>query len=130
MAPDQASPSTTPAEPVDGSEEAPKTGERAPEPPPAVVGEVPAALLQLVLDDASERTGRPAGDLEVVVSEAHEWPDGALGCPEPGQFYTQAITPGYRVVLAVGDGSMLDYRLTARGSLRLCESALLTPPDH
>jgi hypothetical protein len=35
----------------------------------------------------------------VVQAEAVTWPDGALGCPEPGIVYTQALVPGYWVVV-------------------------------
>lgn len=90
---------------------------------PPVTGEVPPEALQPVLADASERTGVPPGDLEVVRAQFVEWPDGSLGCPEPGMYYTQAIEPGYWVEIRAGD-LVLDYRLTVRGSFRLCESGL------
>jgi hypothetical protein len=28
------------------------------------------------------------------------WPDASLGCPRPGQSYTKALVPGYRVCLS------------------------------
>ncbi|MDQ3328852.1 MAG: hypothetical protein M3506_10065, partial [Chloroflexota bacterium] len=36
-----------------------------------------------------------AEDAVVVSITAQEWPDSALGCPEPGMMYQQVITPGY-----------------------------------
>ena len=53
--------------------------------------------------DAAERTGQDADDVEVVRFEQVTWPDGAIGCPEPGEMYTQALVEGYRIVIAVGD---------------------------
>ena len=86
-----------------------------------VTGEVPAALLDQILADAEARTGVPAGEIVVTQAQEQEWSDGSLGCPEPGQMYTQAIEPGYHVLLEA-DGEELDYRATVRGLVRLCES--------
>jgi hypothetical protein len=85
-----------------------------------VVGEVPPDLLERITADASERTGVAVADIEVVTAEAVTWPDGSLGCPQPGQMYTQALVPGYQVVLTADDEE-LDYRATENGSFRLCE---------
>jgi hypothetical protein len=86
-----------------------------------VTGEVPAALLDQILADAEARTGVPADEIVVTQAQEQEWSDGSLGCPEPGQMYTQAIEPGYHVLLEA-DGEELDYRATVRGLVRLCES--------
>lgn len=94
-----------------------------------VIGEVPEALLQEVLVDAAERTGLSTSAFAVVRAQAFAWPDGSLGCPEPGQVYPQVITPGYHVELEVADGARYDYRLTERGSFKLCEASTITPPD-
>ena len=80
---------------------------------PAIVGEVPDGILSAILQDAEERVGGEP-DFTVLRSEAVVWSDGALGCPEPGQSYTQALVDGYWVVLQVGD-VQLDYRVTERG---------------
>lgn len=32
---------------------------------------------------------------------ATNWPNTALGCPKPGKFYAQVITPGFRFVFSV-----------------------------
>ncbi len=47
----------------------------------------------------AEKLGIPAGEIQVVSSEAVDWPDTSLGCPQPGMMYAQVITPGYRIVL-------------------------------
>jgi hypothetical protein len=56
----------------------------------------------------------------IVVAEAVTWSDGSLGCPRPGQLYTQALVPGYRIVVEV-DGTTYDYRAGRDGPVRLCE---------
>lgn len=86
-----------------------------------VTGEVPQELLDRILADASDRSGVPVDRIGVTQAEAVEWSDGSLGCPEPGQMYTQAIEPGYHVLLDA-DGVELDYRATVRGNFRVCES--------
>lgn len=87
---------------------------------PGGVEEVPDAILQPILDDAADRSGVPPEELEVVRAEAVVWPDGSLGCPEPGTMYTQALVDGYWVVVDA-DGTELDYRIGSSGSFRLCE---------
>ena len=47
----------------------------------------------------AEWLGVPATDLAVEEAEALVWPDGCLGVEEPGVACTQALAPGFRVVL-------------------------------
>lgn len=92
----------------------------APYAEPADVPLPPEHLLAPVLADASERSGVAAGELAVVTSSPRTWRDGSLGCPEPGMVYTQALVPGWWLVLKAGDRE-LDYRLTDRaGAFLLC----------
>jgi hypothetical protein len=107
--------------------------DRRPEPvpsssePPAVTGEVPGGLLDEIIADAAERLDVEASEIVVVRAEAVTWPDGSLGCPEPGIVYTQALVPGYWVVLDA-DEQQLDYRVGRQGSFRLCENPTTTVP--
>jgi hypothetical protein len=57
----------------------------------------------------------------VVAAEAVTWPDGSLGCPQPGMFYTQALVDGSRVLLEV-DGRTYVYHAGRDGEPFLCES--------
>jgi hypothetical protein len=96
----------------------------------AIGGDVSSAVLERVLADAAERLAVAADTLEVVRTEVVDWPDGSLGCPEPGNLYTQAIVPGYRVV--VSDGThRLDYHLSETGTMKVCTGPSLggTSPD-
>jgi hypothetical protein len=52
--------------------------------------------------DAAQRAGVDEAEVTVVTNEAVTWPNGALGCPQPGQFYTQALVEGYRIVVEAG----------------------------
>ncbi len=84
-------------------------------------GEIPQALFDSVVDDMLARSGGDRSAVEVLKSEAVVWPDGSLGCPQPGMMYTQAIVSGYHLVLALGDETY-DYRLSERGTVVLCQN--------
>ena len=87
-----------------------------------MTGEVPEAVLQAIQQQlAIDVPGVDLAAATVVTAEAVEWSDGSLGCPEPGMMYTQAITPGYQVVISVG-GVEYDYRATDAGQVRLCQA--------
>jgi hypothetical protein len=85
-----------------------------------VVGEVPDSILSAARADLAARLDVPAESIGVKESAAVVWNDGSLGCPRPDQVYTQALEPGYRIILEHG-GRQYDYRATERGYLLLCE---------
>ena len=86
-----------------------------------VIGEVPAELLASIVADAAERAGVDPDAVDVISAEAVTWNDGSLGCPEPGMSYTMALVDGYHLILSAADEE-LDYRTSANGGFRLCES--------
>ena len=91
-------------------------------------GEVPPDLLQALLNDLAKRLGIPVDQITVVHSQAVEWNDSSLGCPQPGMMYLQVITPGFRVVLAAQD-QLYNYHTGHRGSFILCgENGLPSEP--
>jgi hypothetical protein len=97
--------------------------------PAGVTGDVPQDLLSAVIADAADRTGVAPQEIVVVRGEAVVWPDGSLGCPIPGEVYTQATVDGFWIVLSAA-GSDHDYRATAAGYFKLCEGGgLPSPPD-
>ncbi len=98
--------------------EAPGAGEG-----PRVIEQVPPDLLEALLDDVVARTGAERSTIRVIHSEQVVWPDGSLGCPQPGQMYTQALVDGYRVILEQGE-NQYDYRLADTGYFYLCENSL------
>ena len=59
-------------------------------------------------------------EITVVTAEQVTWSDGALGCPEPGMMYTQALVPGYRVVLEI-DGEEHHFHASEGGEFVYCE---------
>lgn len=101
--------------------------EPVPEPPPPITGEAPRELVDRVLRDAAALAGVNPSSLRVVRDESVTWPDGALGCGEPGREYIQMLVPGYWIVVALGD-RQFDYRSDARGNYRLCAAGRGRPP--
>jgi hypothetical protein len=85
-----------------------------------VKGEVPAAILEKLRADIAGRQGVVASDVRVVSAESVIWPNGGLGCSQPGEMVTQATVPGYRVELEAG-GKRFAYHAAERGYFRLCE---------
>ncbi len=58
--------------------------------------------------DLAERLGTQPDVVEVVTVEAVTWPDGSLGCPQPGMAYTEMLVEGLRIQLA-HDGTIYFY---------------------
>lgn len=86
----------------------------------ASTGEVPEDLLDLVIADLLGRLSAGAPDIELLRAVSVVWNDGSLGCPKPGEMYTQAPIQGYWIVLAAL-GSEYDYRASETGFFLLCE---------
>jgi hypothetical protein len=99
--------------------------------PAPLTGEVPQDLLDAVIDDLLERLGMSRETIEIEKAEYVIWRDGSLGCPQPGMMYTQALVPGYQIVLRVG-GETYDYHASESGYFVLCTgglSGVVIPPD-
>lgn len=83
-------------------------------------GEVPQEMLDELVQQASADTGISEDEITAVTAEAVTWSDGSLGCPEPGMSYTQALVPGYRVVLDVA-GEEIHYHAGSDGEFFACD---------
>jgi hypothetical protein len=82
-------------------------------------GPVPADVFNQIVADAAAKAAIDPSALTVVAASAVTWSDGSIGCPAPGVSYTQALVPGYRVVLAAND-QQYDYHVGQRGQFILC----------
>lgn len=92
----------------------PAEGDPMTAPPVVAPASVPPDLLAAALEDAARRTGAKVAEISVAVAEAVTWPDSSIGCPQEGMMYTQALVPGYRIVLQAGE-QLLNYHAGARG---------------
>jgi hypothetical protein len=70
---------------------------------------------------------RHSVEAQVVEVESVTWRDGSLGCPRKGMMYTQALVPGWRIVLASGDRSF-EYHSGLRGPPFPCAPGLAKKP--
>jgi hypothetical protein len=100
-----------------------------PAPPPPGGSSVTSleSVRKSALADAAQRTGLDRADLAVLSAEAVTWPDGSVGCPQPGMMYTQALVPGFRVRIRAG-GEVLNYHAGRSGAPFLCPAGRVQPP--
>jgi len=89
--------------------------------------EPPGDLLDNVLADAAVRSGLPRDVVRLQSAWRVTWNDGSLGCPQPGMTYTQALVPGWRLLVEAG-AEILDYRATDQ-SFFVCEQGKPRPHD-
>ena len=66
------------------------------------------SLVEAATADLAERLGVDPAALTVLSVQEVTWPDGSLGCPQPGMSYTQALVEGFRVTLR-HDDRVFDY---------------------
>lgn len=84
---------------------------------PAKVASSPEAV---AISTVAAQTGLAPDQLNIISSEAVNFSDASLGCPQPGMAYPQVITPGYRV-LVEGGGQSFDVRVSGRRG-RICDN--------
>jgi hypothetical protein len=77
--------------------------------------------------DAAQFWGRSDPASLRATIESVTWPDGSIGCPRPGLMYTQALVPGYRIVVTDGARELI-YHASARGHWVLCPAARASAP--
>ena len=96
--------------PSEGTGGTPSDGAAGPDQDP----DVAAAINELAAD-----TGSADADIEVVSLEEVTWSDGSIGCPTPGQAYTQALVEG-RLLVLTADGEEFRFHGEGDGPLAYC----------
>jgi hypothetical protein len=98
VADDEREPAEAPAPPA--STPPPPAPAPAPSSAPAEPEEAPVDdVTAQAKADLAHHLGIPESRIEVVSRQDVTWRDGSLGCPREGEMYTQALVPGYRIVL-------------------------------
>lgn len=111
---------STPSSPGDSARPPFQTTSPMPNSPsPGAETSVPAKRWAAILGDLSGR-GVPTDAVQLVSARSVTWNNGALGCPKPGQSYTQALVDGMQVIVRVGD-VQYDYRFGLTDTPKLCE---------
>jgi hypothetical protein len=83
--------------------------------------ELPAVILDPLLADVTQRSGVAREQLVIVSATSTTWSDGSLGCPTPGQMYTQALVEGWQAVVRAGE-KLYDYRGAGASNFKLCRT--------
>lgn len=89
---------------------------------PSISGIDPAldGLVAQARADLARRLDVAPGQIRVVAAAAVTWPNGGLGCPEPGVMYVERLVEGALIVLAMAE---VQYRYHVGGGRGpfLCE---------
>jgi hypothetical protein len=83
-------------------------------------GDLSQQMLDDLVEQAAQETGVPVDEISVVTAESVTWSDGSIGCPEEGMGYTQALVPGFRVVLDVA-GEEIHFHAGSDGQFVACD---------
>ena len=81
--------------------------------------------VRAAIEAEAERKGVGTDAVDVVGYDDVTWPDGSIGCPQPGMAYTQALVPGRLLVLEV-DGERASYHAGRGDGFAYCA----TPHPH
>ncbi len=71
-------------------------------------------------EDLAKRLSVNPNDIELVSFQTVTWPNGSLGCPQPGMLYTQALVEGYLIRLGAS-GRVYEYHGPRAGAPFLCD---------
>ena len=92
-------------------------------PIPAIPGM--QALIEKAKADLAQRLSIAASQINVVEAKEIFWPDSSLGCPQPGNAYSQIVTAGYLIRLKA-NGSEFEYHANIHNYIFYCENPM--PP--
>jgi hypothetical protein len=80
---------------------------------------IPREVRRAVVADAAKRFNVAESAVVLTRAEQVTWPDGSLGCPQPGRMYTQMLVEGFRVAAKTTEGE-LTYHTDGRGNVVSC----------
>lgn len=96
-------------------------------PPPDAASQT---LIEKAKADLAKRLGIDSSQIALIEFRTVIWPDGSLGCPQPGMAYTQVLVEGYFIRLGVSQ-HLFEYHGGQNGDPFLCENPdkSLPPPS-
>lgn len=83
---------------------------------------LPPQISERIRKDLERRTGEAGDRFQVKLATAQTWPDGCLGLARPGEFCTQALVKGWRVVMSLKQKQWV-YRSNRQGTVIRFETA-------
>jgi hypothetical protein len=78
----------------------------------------PASPEDIARQTVADALGIAPGGVDLISTAFQEFPDGSLGCPQPGMAYAQVISPGYQILVEAA-GRRFDVRVAGTGG-RIC----------
>ncbi|MBD0386791.1 MAG: hypothetical protein ICV54_09745 [Nostoc sp. C3-bin3] len=88
---------------------------------------LPVSVKNAVLQAASKRLQQPISQLTIIEAQQQTWRDGCLELANADEFCTQALVPGWRVVVGIGDQTLVYHTNQTGSALRLNEKASSSP---
>ena len=88
---------------------------------------LPASVRNAVLQAASKRLQQPISQLRIIEFQQQTWKDGCLELANADEFCTQALVPGWRVVVGIGEQTLVYHTNQTGSALRLNEKASSSP---
>ena len=85
----------------------------------------PSGQVAAAIADLAARLGVDESSVTLVSQEEVTWPDGSLGCPQPGMGYAQVLVSGSLIVLQV-NGVTYEYHSATGEDPFYCSTP--TPP--
>jgi hypothetical protein len=86
-------------------------------------------LVSRMAKDLAQRLGTSSSVFQVLNVQSVVWDDSSLGCPQPGNSYLQAQTPGLRVVFGY-QNKPYQYHASQSGSFVYCEHPAVSGLDE
>ena len=83
-------------------------------------------LIKQAVADLSQRLGIDQESIQVLEAKSVTWPDGSLGCPQPGMQYIQVLMDGAYILLHA-EGKDYPYHSGGSRPPFLCEQNLKDP---
>ena len=80
------------------------------------MGETPPEAVTAAINQLASALAVAAEEVEIVSFGQQEWPDGCLGLAEADEMCTQAIVPGWQLILAIGE-QQYEVRTNQTGSV-------------
>ncbi|OUL33246.1 hypothetical protein [Nostoc sp. 106C] len=84
--------------------------------------QLPRSIVNVVLQDLSQRTGISRNKLQIIDYSQQNWRNGCLELPQPDEYCTQAIVPGWRLVVADGRQNWVYHTNNNGRSFRLASA--------
>ena len=85
--------------------------------------------VEYAMKDLAQRLDVPLDSVAVSGVRQVTWRSGALGCPEPGMNYTEALVPG-SVIYLQADNVIHAYHAKFAGEPFYCPKERVEPPAH